>query len=74
MKHWLTRLGLWIAQLGYWPSPALVERARVLCREQEQPGVSGEYKRHQVYARLIKEYPAAAKRTLGLAIELSLMT
>ena len=33
---------------------------------------SGEAKRHQVYARLIKQFPEANKRDLALAIELSL--
>jgi hypothetical protein len=35
-------------------------------------GTSGEYKRHQVYARLMKEFPELPKRSLGLAIELAL--
>ena len=30
---------------------------------------SGEYKRHQVYALLIKEFPHVPHRDLGLAIE-----
>ena len=33
---------------------------------------TGEYKRHQVFARLIKEFPGEKHRTLGLQIELAL--
>ena len=36
------------------------------------PETSGEHKRHQVYAVLIKQYPNDRKRDLGLAIELAL--
>jgi len=32
-------------------------------------GVSGEYKRHIVYAQLLKEFPGIPKRDLGFAIE-----
>ena len=74
IKHWLTRLGLWIARFGYWPADILVQRARVLSTDWERPDLSGEYKRHQVLARLVKEFPATAKRTLALAIELALST
>jgi len=73
IKHWLTRLGLWIARLGYWPAEVLVQRARVLCDEWNRPDLSGEHKRHQVLARLVKEFPATSKKTLALAIELALL-
>ena len=33
---------------------------------------SGEYKRHKVYAQLIKEFPAVTHRDLGFLIELIL--
>ena len=36
------------------------------------PGFGGEAKRHQVYARLIKDFPDAPKRDLSMAIELAL--
>ena len=36
------------------------------------PETSGEHKRHQVYAILIKQYPNDRKRDLGLAIERAL--
>lgn len=32
---------------------------------------SGEYKRHHVYAEMIKQFPSEEKNTLGLAIELA---
>ena len=32
---------------------------------------SGEYKRHQVYAKLIKQFPEAPKRHVALAIEIT---
>lgn len=70
---------LWLAGLaGYAPygdfDPALIDRARDLCAQQTDlmPDSSGEAKRHQVYAQLIKEYPTVAKRRLALAIELGL--
>lgn len=45
----------------------------VLCEKYEQtPDVSGEWKRHQVYATLIKIFPDISKRLLALAIELYL--
>lgn len=34
------------------------------------PNVSGEWKRHQVYAKAIKEYPDMKKRDLALSIEI----
>lgn len=81
MKLYLYKLAIWILhKLG---SEAvmiseqvlkIVPRARELCSEAEQkyPGTSGELKRHQVYARLIKEFPSTNKRDLGLSIELAL--
>lgn len=40
-----------------------------LVQEAELLDASGEYKRHQVYARLIKEFPLAAKREIAFCIE-----
>jgi hypothetical protein len=36
------------------------------------PETSGEYKRHQVYSRLIKTYPKISKKDLGYVIEAAL--
>ncbi len=33
--------------------------------------VSGEYKRHQIYAKMIKAYPLVPKNVIGLEIELA---
>lgn len=58
-------------------SPAAVEaaespleaRARALAAQAEQGPGGGEYRRHQCYARLIKEFPAESKRVIAMAIE-----
>ena len=51
------------------PGPLLV-RTQVLTREQNTiEGRSGEAKRHQVYARLIKDFPETSHRVLARAIE-----
>lgn len=50
-------------------SSALQQRASALTKEQETVDASGEYKRHIVYAQLIKEFPAETKRNIAKAIE-----
>ena len=70
--QWLLhRLGGTVCSGGHWPAlpDALVVRARRLVSEQEGQPSSGESKRHQVYARLLKEFPASLKREAALAIE-----
>ena len=74
MTRLLTMFGLWIARLGNWPPEELICRARTLCVEWQRPDLSGEFKRHQVFARLIKEFPQVEHRKLALAIELALNT
>ncbi|MDZ4263913.1 MAG: hypothetical protein U1B30_16490 [Pseudomonadota bacterium] len=52
--------------------PEFIQRVTTLCYEQDSksaPGTSGEYKRHSVYAQLIKEYPGRRKRDLSRAID-----
>lgn len=45
----------------------------VWIKEQELiPNVSGEFKRHNVYAKVIKKYPQMRKRDLALAIEIAI--
>lgn len=56
----------------YVPKDALYDRAKVLCLEQEPAETAGEAKRHQVYARLLKEFPTRNKRAVALAIEAGL--
>ena len=75
----------WLAkQVGWYVFEKLAEknfphldkevwRARELAkREESRHGhLGGEYRRHQVYAKLIKEFPHTAKRDLGLSVELA---
>lgn len=53
-------------------SQPVLDRAGVLTRDADTTLSGGEAKRHQVYARLIKDFPAVDKRELALAIELAL--
>ena len=50
--------------------PAYSKRAIELVRGIDNLEISGESKRHQVYAKLIKEFPEVLKRDLGLSVEL----
>jgi hypothetical protein len=50
------------------PPPYLI-RAQALTAEIEGMPVSGEFKRHTVYAKLIKEFPGEPRRVLSHAIE-----
>jgi len=50
----------------------LVESASLLCAALEHTTHGGEWKRHQVYAHLIKHYPNAKRRDIALAIEYAL--
>jgi len=79
LKKLINRIGLWlvhcteeIIELNL-PILAPVEiRAKELCLEQDSisvPGTSGEYKRHNVFSRLIKEFPQISKREISLVIE-----
>lgn len=66
-----------VAALKAYTAPGIASeiyhRAKVLVTLQAgNVGVSGEAKRHQVYARLVKEFPTEPRRNLGLAIELAL--
>ena len=47
----------------------LEARARELTAQAEAGPGGGEYKRHQVYAKLIKEFPAESRRLIAMAIE-----
>ena len=81
MKNILIKLANWIFAhytIRLLPlSTALVELARqarvlAVCEDLTHPGESGEYKRHQVYAKLLKSFPQADKQDLAFAIELGL--
>ena len=52
-----------------WVSNALFDLTRQLTDQVEQLDASGEFKRHTVYAALIKAFPDARKKDLSLAIE-----
>lgn len=70
MKNFWTRFkAAWHMQKSF--DPVLLERVAELVAHADQVDGSGEYKRHQVYARLIKEYPATPRSTLALAIEVA---
>lgn len=77
MKSWLIRV---LRALLTWLEPAVeasetraddavLAVARLLVQAQQSRDASGENKRHQVYAALIKTFPDARKRDLGFAIE-----
>jgi len=48
-----------------------MDRAKILVTSIDKAEQSGEWKRHQVYARLIKEFPQISRKDLGLAIEIA---
>lgn len=48
---------------------ALWDRALALTAEMAKIRSSGEYKRHQVYSRLQKEFPERTHQALGVVIE-----
>lgn len=74
----MTTIALWLRRLADWCDPPrvhpVVSIARLLCDEQERywPERSGEAKRHQVYAALMKRFPGESKRVIARAIEAAL--
>ena len=73
MKNFIIRFLVWL--LGKLESPKdlppYLERAAVLVAAIDRVEQGGEWKRHQVYARLIKEFPQISRKDLGLAIEIA---
>lgn len=70
----LTTIAKWCGiSLVATPATEIVKEALRLCinAEETYPTQSGEYKRHQVFAKLIKVFPDSSKRQLGIAIELA---
>ena len=53
-------------------SKPVFDRAGELAEDADTTLSGGEAKRHQVYAKLIKDFPIVSKRELALAIELAL--
>jgi hypothetical protein len=88
MRRLFCRIGFWFLRLGKWNLDVLdlitsmplleievVKRAKELSGLSDTlsaPGTSGEYKRHVVYAQLIKEFPNLTKRQIAMAIEIGL--
>lgn len=67
--YWLRRLASWLegdSNAEFALVKQLVQAADLLI------DVSGEYKRHIVYAQLLKEFPTQSKRYLALQIEKAL--
>lgn len=56
------------------PAPDPLDRraADLVARAERLAGTSGEYRRHWVYARLVKAFPDRPKRDAGMAIERAL--
>jgi hypothetical protein len=57
---------------AYVPEPEVstqLAAARLLVREWRSKPVSGEYKRHQVYAALLDRFPSSSKRFLSRTLE-----
>lgn len=50
----------------------ILERAAKYVEGPWEENHGGEYKKHQVYARLIKDYPDERRRLLSLAVEVVL--
>lgn len=72
---WLFRLANWLhpAAVVLWVNKdEIYQLAKKLVAEAEAIKGSGEAKRHQVYAALIKAYPDVAKWDLSVAIEAAL--
>ena len=84
LVRWLRALLLWLEPLPpvlVWPDseppplgPTDDEVLTVAIRltdwaDQDFPDTAGEFKRHQVYARLIDQFPQRRRRDLGKAIE-----
>lgn len=65
ITRFLRRLASWIEP----NKDALLNVAARLIDVQETTKASGEAKRHQVYAALIKAFPLESKRDLAFAIE-----
>ena len=72
MRVWVARQ---LRRVATWLDPGpdqdLLSRARVLTQAADAsfPSGYGEAKRHQVYSRLMKEFPEHSKRALSRAIE-----
>ncbi len=80
IAKWIYRIVLWVVgRLGYELVPVppgvrtLVGEAAELTARYEPMNESGEWKRHQVYAAMIRRHPDVRRREIALAIELAVM-
>lgn len=78
MKTLLVKLAHWIfrrysVQLMAIPPDVqdMLPEARRLCSVIDEKPQAGEWKRHQVYARMIKLFPQYSNRDASLAIEIA---
>lgn len=73
LAGWLAWFAAWLrpAEPPPPPDPKTLRAQALVADYDALVDVSGEYKRHQVYARLRKEFPEAEGRDLGLLIELA---
>ena len=78
-KRLLYKFGAWLVRKSGGavfpvPSAALYasRRAANLIEWNDKKNLSGEGKRHQVYAQLLKDYPGVSKRDIAMAIELAM--
>jgi hypothetical protein len=73
VKQWIARElrqgAEWLDPTPATPTSLLVAAAVPLVRAQRLIDSSGESKRHQVYADLIKRFPLVPKRLISRAIE-----
>ncbi len=53
----------------YMSTPEYLKARELAMQWKDDKTVSGEYKRHQVYAALIDAFPDTARGTLGLRVE-----
>ena len=75
IRHLLRRVLRWLLRKledSLMSRLTLVATTLVAAQERENPDTSGEYKRHQVYAKMLKTFPAVRRRDIGLAIELAI--
>jgi hypothetical protein len=78
MRKYLVQFTLWLVRkldlqmFHYVAFVEFIEAAFPLVLvENTKVDQSGEYRRHQVYAQMVKKFPWASKRDLALAIELA---
>ena len=82
MKNLLIKILVWL--IGYDPRELtqyqvqltkeifeMLPTAASICIELDRCNASGEWKRHQAYSRLIKQFPDKNKRFIAQAIELA---